>query len=125
MTTFRTIRVVIVDEHEMVVTSLKIMFENLSGIEIIGQAVNGAEAVEVAGKLLPDVMLMDIVMPVMDGLTATRIIREQYPQIKIVILTASTLEADKDAAFEAGAHNYLGKDCSTSQLIETIRAVVS
>ena len=125
MTTFRTIRVVIVDEHEMVATSLKIMFENLSGIEIIGHAVNGAEAVDLAGELLPDVMLMDIMMPVMDGLTATQLIRKQYPQIKIVILSASTLDADKQAAHEAGAHTYLGKDCSSAELIETIRAVVS
>jgi DNA-binding NarL/FixJ family response regulator len=125
MTTFRTIRVVIVDEHEMVVTSLKIMFENLSGIEIIGRAVNGAEAVDLAGELLPDVILMDINMPVMDGLTATQLIREKYPQIKIVILTASTLEADKQAALEAGVHGYVRKEGSSTELIEAIRAVVS
>ncbi|MEO8607151.1 MAG: response regulator transcription factor [Chloroflexota bacterium] len=124
MTTFRTIRVVIVDEHEMVVTSLKIMFESLSGIEIIGRAVNGAEAVDLAGALLPDVMLMDIMMPVMDGLTATRLIRKQYPQVKIVILTASTLEADKQAALDAGAHSYVRKEGSSVELIEAIRAVM-
>jgi DNA-binding NarL/FixJ family response regulator len=125
MTTYRTIRVVIVDEHEMVVTSLKIMFENLSRIEIIGRAVNGAEAIDMAGQLLPDVILMDINMPVMDGLTATRLIRKEYPQIKVVILTASTLEADKQAALEAGAHSYVRKEGSSLELIEAIRAVVS
>jgi DNA-binding NarL/FixJ family response regulator len=125
MTTFRTIRVIIVDEHEMVVTSLKIMFESLSGIEIIGRAVNGAEAIDLAGELLPDVMLMDIMMPVMDGLTATQIIREQYPQIKIIILTASTLESDQQAALDAGAHRYVSKEGSGAELIEAIRAVVN
>jgi two-component system nitrate/nitrite response regulator NarL len=117
--------VVIVDEHEMVVTSLKIMFESLSGIEIIGRAVNGAEAIDLAGELLPDVMLMDIMMPVMDGLTATQIIRDKYPQIKIIILTASTLESDQQAALDAGAHRYVSKEGSGAELIEAIRAVVS
>ena len=125
MTTYRTIRVVIVDEHEMVVNSLKIMFENLSGIEIIGRAVNGAEAIDQAGELLPDVILMDINMPVMDGLPATRLIRKEYPQIKVVILTASTLEADKQAALEAGAHSYVRKEGSSLELVEAIRKVVS
>ena len=114
----------IVDEHEMVVASLEIMFEDYKGIEVCGRAINGAQAIEMAGQLLPDVILMDLMMPVMDGLTATKIIRQQHPQIKIVILTASTLEADKDAALAAGAHAYIGKDCTSGQLIDTIRETV-
>jgi DNA-binding NarL/FixJ family response regulator len=122
MTASRLIRVLIVDEHDLVATSLKLVFENISGIEVIGRAANGSEGVEMAGDLRPDVVLMDINMPVMDGLTATRIIREKYGQIKVVVLTASILEADMQAAFEAGAHAYLRKECSTAELVEAIRS---
>jgi DNA-binding NarL/FixJ family response regulator len=124
MAATQVIRVLLADEHDFVVTSLQIVFEMVNNVEMVGRAKDGSEAVEVAGELLPDVILMDLNMPVMDGLTATRLIREKYPQIKIIVLTASTLESDKEAALEAGAHVYLRKESSTDEIVEAIRTVV-
>jgi DNA-binding NarL/FixJ family response regulator len=120
----KLIRVLLVDEHDFVISSLQLAFDMVDNIELVGRGEDGLEAVELAGELLPDVILMDIVMPEMDGLTATRIIREKYPQIKIIVLTASTLEADHRAAMDAGAHIYLRKETSMHDLISIIQAVV-
>jgi two-component system, NarL family, response regulator LiaR len=120
----KMIRVLLADEHDFVISSLQLAFDMVNNIELVGRAENGIEAVELAGELLPDVILMDIIMPEMDGLAATRIIREKYPQIKIIVLTASTLEADQKASMEAGAHIYLRKETSMQDLIAIIRKVV-
>jgi DNA-binding NarL/FixJ family response regulator len=120
----KTIRLLMADEHDFVISSLQLAFDMADNIELVGRAEDGLEAVAMAGELLPDVILMDIVMPGMDGLTATRIIREKYPKIKIIILTASTLEADHKASMEAGAHIYLRKETSMHDLIAIIRAFV-
>ncbi|MEO8609555.1 MAG: response regulator transcription factor [Chloroflexota bacterium] len=111
----------IVDDHEMVAASLVIALEDSVGIEIVGQAANGSEGIEMVGKLLPDVVLMDIQMPVMDGITATKLIHQKYPQVKIIALTASTSTADKEAALAAGAHRFLQKEAHfTDEILEAI-----
>jgi DNA-binding NarL/FixJ family response regulator len=110
MTISRMIRVVIVDDHEMVAASLAIVLEAIVDIEVIGHAFNGSEGIEMVGKLSPDVVLMDILMPVMDGITATAIIHHKHPQIKVIVLTASTSADDKEAILEAGAHGFLEKE---------------
>jgi NarL family two-component system response regulator LiaR len=122
MVSTRKIRVMIVDEHEMVALGLSIVFDDLSDMEMVGRAENGAAAIQLAGELRPDVIVMDIMMPVMDGLTATRIIHERDPHIRIIILSASTLDADREAALGAGAQGYVTKEGSSAELVETIRA---
>jgi NarL family two-component system response regulator LiaR len=116
------IRVMIVDDHNVLSSSLAISLNSCAGIRVIGQANNGEEAVALCAELQPDVILMDLVMPVMDGLTATRIIRERFPQTQIVILTSYDEEDRIHEALNAGALSYLLKTVSIGELDAAIRA---
>jgi two-component system, NarL family, response regulator LiaR len=124
MVASRTIRVLLVDEHELVRSSLSTMLEIMPGIELVGQAINGRMAIEMVTELLPNVVLMDINMPVMDGLTATRLIHKQYPQTSVIVLTAFMLEADTQVALEAGACAFLRKNASMAEIEAAIRDTV-
>jgi DNA-binding NarL/FixJ family response regulator len=124
MTMIQVIRVLLVDEHDMVRSSLTTVLEAIVDFEIVGEATDGMSALQKVADLRPDVVLMDLNMPIMDGLTATKIIREKYPQTKVIVLTASMLEADTQTAATAGANFYLRKDSSIEEIVEAIRAVV-
>ncbi len=119
-----SIRVLLVDEHELVLSSLAIVIETMDGIEVVGKARDGSVAVQSAADLLPDVVLMDIAMPVMDGLTATRIIHQQHPHMHVIILTASILDTTLRQAHEAGACAYLSKDASIEDIESAIRSAM-
>jgi NarL family two-component system response regulator LiaR len=116
------IRVLIVDDHSMVRTGLATFIRVKSDLELVGEARDGQEATRLCEQLQPDVILMDLVMPRMDGVTATRAIREQWPQVQVIALTSFK---DKDLvqdALRAGAISYLLKDVSVDELAEAIRA---
>ena len=116
------IRVMVVDDHAMVRTGLATSLEVSDGLDLVGQATNGQEAVELCEQFQPDVILMDLVMPEMDGVTATRIIRERWPQVQVVALTSfQEMELVQDA-LEAGAISYLLKNVSMDDLMEAVRA---
>ena len=124
------IRVMIVDDHVMVrrglATILKVFDDTSEGagrpLQLAGEAENGAVAIQLCGEILPDVVLMDMVMPEMDGATATRAICEKYPQVQVIALT-SFKEGDLvKNALEAGAIGYLLKDVSADELVRAIRA---
>lgn len=120
------IKVFIVDDHDMVRVGLRTYISLEPGIEVIGEAGNGKEAIEklesdFASKL-PDIILMDLTMPVMDGIAATRIIAAKYPQIKIVMLTSFLEEAKVVEAVESGAISYMLKTVSSDQLIHAIQS---
>jgi NarL family two-component system response regulator LiaR len=120
----RTIRVLLADEHELVALSLEIAFTVFDDIKLIGRAANGLEAIEMVGRLGPDVVLMDLIMPIMDGFQATVIIRKRYPKVKVIALSASLLMEDTEAAMQAGAHAYLNKnEHSGESIISTIHMV--
>jgi DNA-binding NarL/FixJ family response regulator len=114
------IRVMIVDDHRLFAEALEAILSGERTIEIVGRARNGAEAVELALELAPDVVLMDISMPVMDGVEATRRIREARRDACVLMLTGSNAAADVDRSREAGAAGYVTKDRIASQLIEAI-----
>jgi NarL family two-component system response regulator LiaR len=117
-----SIHVMIVDDHAMVRTGLATFLEVSDDLALVGQATNGQEAVELCEQLEPDVILMDLVMPEMDGVAATRIIRERWPQVQIIALTSFQ---DKDLvrdALQAGATSYLLKNVSMDELIEAVQA---
>jgi DNA-binding NarL/FixJ family response regulator len=117
-----TIRVLIVDDHSVVRQGLR-MFLGLDGdVEVVGEATNGAEALALARELLPDVVLMDLVMPVMDGITATAQIRGELPGIEVVALTSVLEDASVVGAVQAGAIGYLLKDTQADELRRAIRA---
>lgn len=116
------IKVLLVEDYLLTRTGLKAIIDRDPEIEIIGEAQNGEEAVAKVNELLPDVILMDVGMPVMDGIEASRQIRESYPQIKIVMLTASDSDRDIFASLCAGASGYCLKDVSPERLYTAIKA---
>jgi len=120
----KTIRVLIVDDHELVRAGLRALLEKISGIEVIGEAVNGAEAIEMVRRQSADVILMDIVMPDIDGLKATSLISSRHPNIRIIIVSMYAREEYVREAMKAGAVGYLVKRGATAELEQAIRAVV-
>lgn len=116
-----SIHVVIADDHRLFREGLKALLEG-RGIRIAGEAADAAEAVAVTRATRPDVVLMDLDMPAGGGLTATRLIKAELPEIPVVILTASEEEADLYEAVRSGAQGYLLKDLDPNQLVELVRA---
>jgi NarL family two-component system response regulator LiaR len=117
-----SIRVLVVDDHSMVRTGLATFIRTKADLRLVGEARNGQQALHLCEELKPDVILMDLVMPKMDGVAATQAIREQWPQVQVIALTSFK---DRDLvhdALRAGAISYLLKDVSVDELAEAIRA---
>jgi DNA-binding NarL/FixJ family response regulator len=117
----RSIRVLIVDDEVPFTEMVRALLEVEQGIEVVGAAADGKQAVKLALQLAPDVIVMDISMPVMDGLDATREIREQDPTANVLILTGSLNTAEVDRARTVGAAGYLTKDRIAGELVAEIR----
>lgn len=116
------IRVMLVDDHTMVRRGLATFLNAFDDLELAGEAENGQSAIKLCAKLNPDVVLMDMMMPDMDGATATRKIREQFPKVQVIVLTSFKEEELVKNALEAGAIGYLLKDVSANDLVKAIRA---
>ncbi|HLZ70629.1 MAG TPA: response regulator transcription factor [Dehalococcoidia bacterium] len=114
------IRVVIVDDHAVVREGLRTYLELSDEIEVVGEARNGREAVDRARQLKPDVMLMDLLMPEMDGIAATRGVKEVSPETNVIVLTSFTDDEHIMPALRAGATGYLLKDVSATDLVRAI-----
>ena len=119
----KRIRVLIVDDHSVVRDGLRALLVLQKDIEVVGEAVDGKDGVEKTGQLLPDVVVMDIVMPVMDGLEATRQIYRQFPQTRVLMLSQYDDEENVIAAEEIGAYGFIPKRAASSQLINGIKAI--
>lgn len=117
------IQVLIVDDHAMVRRGMKILLEQFPGIKVVGEAANGLQATESVSRLQPDVILMDLVMPVMDGMEATQRIIAMYPDQRIIVLTASSDRGYFVQAIQAGAQGYFVKDLDADELVQAIRNV--
>jgi NarL family two-component system response regulator YdfI len=117
-----SIRVLIADDHLIVREGLRLILETGEGFELVGEATDGAEAVRVALELSPDVVLMDLRMPNMDGLTAIERLRTEQPQVAVVILTTYNEDDLMLRGLRAGARGYLLKDTDRETLLNTIRA---
>ncbi len=117
-----TIRVLIADDHPVVRTGLRGMLETQSDIEVVGEAETGTQAVSLAGRLEPDVVLMDLQMPDLDGASATEQICARFSQIHVLVLTTYDTDADITRAIGAGAIGYLLKDTPREDLFRAIRA---
>jgi DNA-binding NarL/FixJ family response regulator len=117
------IRVIIADDHALFRRGLEMVLQGEAGLELVGQASDGAEAVQVAGEVVPDVVLMDIRMPKITGIEAARQMKEVAPSAKIVMLTISDEEDDLFEAIRAGASGYLLKDIPLDELADSVRAV--
>ena len=116
------IKILIADDHLIVREGLRLILETDADMVVLGEATNGKEAVDLAGQLLPDVILMDLRMPVMDGLSAIELIRQQQPQIAIVILTNFNEDEMMVKGLSAGARGFLLKDTDRETLLNAIRA---
>jgi NarL family two-component system response regulator LiaR len=124
MTVFpsRPIRVLLVDDHTMVRKGLALFLKAFDDLELAGEAEDGAAAIQLCGEIFPDVVLMDMVMPDMDGVSATRTICQQFPQIQVIALTSFKEGELVKNALAAGAIGYLLKDISADELARAIRA---
>ena len=116
-----TIRVYITDDHQIVRRGIRQLLSTEPGIEVVGEASNGKEAVADMDKLKPDIVLMDLVMPVMDGIEAIRQIKAGHAAIQILVLTSFATDDKVFPAIKAGALGYLIKDTSPEELIHAIR----
>jgi DNA-binding NarL/FixJ family response regulator len=117
------IRILIVDDHRMVRLGLDMLLKSAEDMAVVGHASNGIEALDLCKNLHPDVILMDIAMPEMDGITATRIIHQAHPTTRVVMLT-SLNDAEKcRAATRAGAEDLLPKNAPIDVILDTVRAV--
>jgi len=116
------IRVMLVDDHAMVRRGLATFLMAYDELQLAGEAENGEAAIQLCAEILPDVILMDMAMPVMDGATATRVIRQQFPQIQVIALTSFKEGKVIQKALEAGAIAYLLKDVSADDLVRAIRS---
>ena len=122
-TDIEPIRVLIVDDHQVVRQGLRTFLSLHDDLEIVGEADDGQAAIELTAQLVPDVILMDLVMPRLDGIAATRRIHASQPGVQIIALTSFTEDDKIIPAIQAGAASYLLKDVSADVLVETIRAV--
>ena len=115
--------VVIADDQLLLRAGFRKLLDGEDGLEVVGDAADGQKAVELVGQLRPDVVLMDIRMPVLDGIEATRRIGERYPGTAVLVLTTYDLDEYVFAALEAGASGFLLKDCPPDELTSAIRVV--
>ena len=116
------IRVLLVDDHAVVRMGLRAFFDLLPDIEVVGEAADGSEGVAMARRLTPDVVLMDLLMPNMDGVTAIGRIKAELPETEIVTMTSFIEEEKVTAALEAGASGYVLKDAEAEEVAQAIRA---
>lgn len=122
MNTTHSIRVMLVDDHAMVRRGLAAFLKSKIDLELVGEASNGQEALEVCNRVQPDVVLMDLVMPKMDGAAATQAIRERWPHVQVIALTSFQEKELVQGALKAGAISYLLKNVSADELTKAIRA---
>jgi len=121
----KPIRVMLVDDHAVVRSGLSAFLQASDDLELVGEASSGEEAIQSYKELLPDVILMDLKMPGIGGAEATGIIRENYPQTQVIILTSFKEKDLVETALKAGAIGYLLKDATAEKLIESIRSAAA
>jgi DNA-binding NarL/FixJ family response regulator len=118
------IRILLVDDHKIIRDGIRSLLQLEPKFEIAGEADNGQTAVELTGTLLPDLVIMDVNMPVMDGITATRIITEKYPRVRVLVLTMTSEQEHIKSMIEAGATGYILKNSGQEELISAIETIL-
>lgn len=116
------VRILLVDDHEMFLTGVAQALTMAGGMEVVGQAHDGKSGVEMAVRHQPDLVLVDINMPIMNGVEATRQIKQRCPRTRVVVLTVSDLDKDLFEAIKAGADGYLLKNLTPAELVAAVRA---
>jgi two-component system nitrate/nitrite response regulator NarL len=118
-------KILIADDHEVVRDGLKNIILSLGNISVIGEAANGEEAIKLYAELKPDMVIMDISMPVMNGIDATRIIKEKYPEARILILTMHDNQEYLNQIIRCGAKGFVLKNTDRDELLEAVKTVAS
>jgi two-component system response regulator NreC len=118
-----SIRIVLCDDHQIIREGLRSLLEKQNDMRVVGEGTNGNEAIKLANTLTPDVIVMDVAMPDLNGIAATRRLREEQPQLKILALSMHSDRRFVTGMLEAGASGYLLKDCAFSELANAIRTV--
>jgi NarL family two-component system response regulator LiaR len=121
----KPIRVMIVDDYEVIRNGLTVFLEAFDDLELVGEAANGTEAVRLCAAVRPNVILMDLVMPEMDGVVATRAIRQAYPAVQVIALVSFGDQDLVQSALQAGVVSYLLKNASIDDLANAIRTACS
>jgi DNA-binding NarL/FixJ family response regulator len=116
------IKILLADDHQIVLKGISFFLSMQPDFELVGEAHNGQEAVEKAAELQPDIVLMDLNMPIMDGIEASALIKEQHPHIKVLVLTSFSDQSHIVPALQTGAIGYMLKDVEPDQLAEAIRS---
>ncbi|MEZ5180019.1 MAG: response regulator transcription factor [Acidimicrobiales bacterium] len=119
------IRIVVADDHPVVRGGLVALLRTIPGLEVVGEAADGDEAVRAAAELAPDLVLLDVLMPGRDGIAATRLIRERSPRCRVLILTMYDDDATVFTAMKAGAQGYLLKEAEQDDIVRAVRGVVA
>ncbi len=117
------IRILLADDHRVLRTGLRLLLERHPGLQVVGEASNGREAVEAAAELNPDVVVMDVAMPVLNGIDAAAQIANRFPHIATIVLSMHSDEGYLLRALKAGARGYLLKDSAEAELVQAIRSV--
>ena len=125
MTQSNPIRVMLVDDHMVVRSGLSTVLAVYDDLKLVGEAGDGEEAIRLCERLQPDVVLMDLVMPKMDGVTATKTIKERWPRVQVIALTSFKEKEYVEGALKAGASGYLLKNVSAEELVAAIRRVTT
>jgi len=120
----KTISILIVDDHEVVRNGIKSYLETASGFQVVGEADSGERAIRLVADLIPDVVLMDLIMPGMDGIETTRRVKQVSPRTQVVVLTSYHEDAQIFPALKAGAISYVLKDMKMDKLVETLNRAV-
>jgi two-component system invasion response regulator UvrY len=119
-----TTRVLIVDDHDLMRETLRSFLESLPGVEVVGEAENGRVAVQLARDKKPTVVVMDLIMPEMDGIEATRLITTEMPEVKVIVLSMQCDESYREILHQVGASCFVSKGSSIDELVRAIEAVI-
>jgi DNA-binding NarL/FixJ family response regulator len=121
----RPSQIIIADDHPVFRSAIRQIFERHPDLEVVAEAANGQQALELSRRLRPELVLMDLRMPEMDGVTATRAIKREFPETRVLILTAVDESRDLSSSLEAGAAGYILKDASPVQITHAVRRVLA
>ena len=119
------IRVLLADDHRMVRAGLRALLANAADVGVVAEAADGAQAVQAVDDSAPDMVLMDLSMPVLDGIAATRAIRTRHPEVRVVVLSSFDDQDRVRQALQAGATGYVLKDCTPDELLAAIRSAAA
>lgn len=117
------IRVIVVDDHELLRSGIKVLLKRSNEIEVIGEASTGSVGIKLVSELLPDVVVLDVKLPDVNGIDVTREICEKYPQVKILVISADLLKHIIDQAVSAGAQGVMLKESVYTELVDAVRAI--